>query len=62
MRKRDSLEVILEDHLRKMLKRTDIPLADELRLLDTGVKLVAAQAKLKTEDKSDGAFFQGDTK
>jgi hypothetical protein len=45
-----------------MLKRTDIPLADELRLLDTGVKLVAAQAKLKTEDKSDGAFFQGDTK
>jgi hypothetical protein len=42
-----------------MLKRTDIPLADELRLLDTGVKLVMAQAKLKPVDDSDGAFFQG---
>jgi hypothetical protein len=44
-------------HIKKLLKRSDLDVADLIKLLDSGVRLVTAQAKLKTDD-NDGAFFK----
>jgi hypothetical protein len=58
MRKNGALGDILEEHIKKLLARDDLDVADQIKLLDSGVKLVAAQAKLKEPDDSDGAFFR----
>jgi hypothetical protein len=51
-----TLDALLEEHIRKMLTR-DLTLSDQIKLMDLGVKLIIARAKIKPEEDSVGSFF-----